>query len=175
MLDHYELAEIEEVVRTKIDNSLEEILTRLNRTDKLEEFMELIGLQELTGCKNSFLANDGKIVVIGQSEVNEDTLRAVAKKDFGIEKDRLEFFLEYDDAKKYDFGKMQYNEKYSCVLVGPMPHSGKSKADYSSIITSIENEEGYPPVIRLGLNSLKITKTSFREALLYAIDNSIVA
>ncbi len=175
MMDQYELAEIEEVVKAKIDNSLEEILSRLNRTEQLEGFLEMLGLHELTGNSKTFYSNDGKIVVIGQAEISEEVLRAVAKNDFSIDKERFEFVLDYDKAKVYDFGKMQYNEKYSCILVGPMPHSGKAKADYSSIITSLENKEGYPPVIRMGSNSLKITKTSFREALSYAKDNSIVA
>lgn len=46
-----------------------------------------------------------------------------------------------------------------------MPHSGHAKGDYSSVITALEQQEGYPPVVRMGTNGLKITKTSFRNTL----------
>lgn len=60
-------------------------------------------------------------------------------------------------------------------MVGPMPHSTESKGDYSSVISAIENEEGYPPVIRMGKNTLKITKSDFREKLENAIKDQLIA
>ena len=46
-----------------------------------------------------------------------------------------------------------------------MPHSVKDKGDFSSMITVMEKQEGYPPVIRMGSNELKITKSNFEQAL----------
>lgn len=60
---------------------------------------------------------------------------------------------------------MQYSPKYSAVLVGAMPHSVKDKGDFSSMITAMEKQEGYPLVIRMGSNELKITKSNFEQAL----------
>ena len=57
---------------------------------------------------------------------------------------------------------MQWQPTYSAVLVGPMPHSGTTKGDFSSIKSAIENEEGFPPIVRLGTNGLKISKSDFR-------------
>ena len=56
-----------------------------------------------------------------------------------------------------------------------MPHSGKIKGNYRSIISALENQEGYPPVVRIGGKKLKITKTSFREALEYLVSEKKIA
>ena len=175
MLDVRELDEIRKVIQDRIDNGLDEILYNLNRSEKLDDFLNYIGVSSQKDKNADYLTNAGKIVVIGKADVSKEILRAVATKDFGINKDRIVFLLDYNAAKKYDFKKMQYNDGYCCVFVGPMPHSGKSKADHGSIITAIEQGEGYPPVIRLGSGALSITKTSFRQALSYAKEHKIVA
>ena len=51
------------------------------------------------------------------------------------------------------------------LIVGPMPHSGSGKGGYGSVISALESEDGYPPVVRLGSNGLKITKSDFRAKL----------
>lgn len=61
------------------------------------------------------------------------------------------------------------------IMVGPMPHSGTSKGDSGSVIAKIESTEGYPPVVRLGTNGLKITKTDFRNKLKEMIDTKKIA
>ena len=55
-----------------------------------------------------------------------------------------------------------------------MPHSGKEKGEHGSIIAAIENQEGYPPIIRLGANGLKITKTDFKEKLIEAQNKNVI-
>ena len=175
MLDMGELLKLEEVLRKIIDERLEAVLTKLNRTGELGDFLKLFDAQELLGeKKTNALSRDGKIIVIGSSEVEREKLSAVAKT-LGIDKERFEFYLDYEDAKTFDFKKTQWSSKYSCILVGQMPHSGNSKGDYSSIITALESQEGYPPIVRMGLVGLKITKTSFRESLNQIIENRIVA
>lgn len=169
MLDIEALFELEETLKDELNNHLEEILVKLNRTDKLEDFLRLIGMQELLGLDDSSETfNDGQIIVIGNSEVDKEKLCAVAK-NMGFNRDRFEFYLDYEDAKKFDFKKTQWSTKYSCILVGPMPHSGIAKGDYSSVIVALENEQGYPPVVRMGTNGLKISKSSFRQTLDYLI------
>lgn len=74
-------------------------------------------------------------------------------------------YLNYEDAKTFMFDKLQWNPRYSLLMVGPMPHSGIIKGDYSSIISALETEDGYPPVVRLGSNTLKITKSDFKAKL----------
>ena len=175
MLGTNELVELEDAVKEKLEDSLEEILVKLNRSGDLEDFMRLIGMESYLGIDDiRNVPSDGKIIVIGQSEVEKDKLLGVAKK-LGLSKDRFELCLEYEDAKTYDFKKTQWSDKYSCILVGQMPHSGKSKGDFSCVITALENQDGYPPVVRMGSSGLKITKSSFRDALELLIDRKMVA
>lgn len=78
-------------------------------------------------------------------------------------------------CKTFDFRKTQWSSKYSYILVGPMPHSGVAKGEYSSIISAIESEAGYPPVVKMGTDGLKITKTSFRNTLEYLLTEKNIA
>lgn len=43
--------------------------------------------------------------MIGCSEVDKEKLGAVAK-NMGFDRDRFEFYLDYEDAKKFDFKKL---------------------------------------------------------------------
>ncbi len=160
-----ELLELEEAMRDELSDRLTEILTRLNRSDQLEEFLALLGMEHLLTPDPGYqVYKTGKIIVIGESKVNANDLLSVAKQ-MGLDKSRFEFYLEYEDAKKFEFRKMQWQPSYSAIMVGPMPHSGKAKGDFSSIISAIESTEGYPPVYRMGQDTLKITKSGFRDIL----------
>lgn len=175
MLDYSALIDLEDALRTELKENLTGILSTLNRTGQLEKLLDLLGLSRLLQADNSYhTLRSGTIIVIGQSDVGADVLAAVAKK-CGIDKKRIEFYTEYEDAKTFNFGKTQWNPNYSLIMVGPMPHSTESKGDYSSVISAIENEEGYPPVIRMGKNTLKITKSDFREKLENVIKDQLIA
>ena len=174
MLDITELEELELNLRSELETKLTGIVSSLNRSGRLEEFLEMIGLRELLSPSKQFMAyKTGKIVVLGESEVKQDLLEIVGKK-LGIDKRRFDFYLGYEEAAKFDSRIIQWNPNYSLILVGPLPHSGVSKGDYSSIIAAMENEDGYPPLVRLGANSLKITKSSFQAALIEAIENGTI-
>ena len=60
------------------------------------------------------------------------------------------------------------------ILFGPVPHSGKAKGDWGSVISGMEKEEGFPTIVRLGTNELKITRNSFQTALRGLIDDGIL-
>lgn len=173
MRDFNELLEIGEVVRTYINDNFEGILSKLNRTEQLDSFLNLIGMSELAGNAVDDAVRYGKILVVGQTDVEKDKLLAVAKT-YGIEKDRFEFVLNYKDPKTYNFRKTQWSSNYSCILAGPMPHSGSAKGDYSSILSALESEKGYPRVIRMGTNELKITKSSFRTTIEYILSQKVI-
>lgn len=172
MLDVYELDYLEKEITDRLSGAL----TLLNRTDRLGELLELLGMEEFLETEPEFerFVATGKIVIIGGSKANIDQLIGVAK-GFGIDKSRLEFCLDYKDAKSFDFKKTQWNPNYLLIMVGPIPHSTKSKGDSSSAIAMMEAADGYPPVIRLGKNDLKITKSDFREKLAYAVQSGYVA
>lgn len=132
-----------------------------------------MGLENLLSYRKSMYNKQGKIVVIGQSETKINKLLAVAK-ELGFDKNRFEFCLDYNEAKTFPYRKMQYSPKYSAVLVGAMPHSVKDKGDFSSMITAMEKQEGYPPVIRMGSNELKITKTGFCNCLKNLLEQNFI-
>lgn len=83
----------------------------------------------------------------------------------GVSGDRLELYLDYFDAKKINFEKYRNNPEYCATLLGPLPHSGKSKGDYSSIAAMLEHEPGFPRTILLGRNGLKLTSNSLQVGL----------
>lgn len=87
-------------------------------------------------------------------------------KSFGLDKNRFEFCLDYEKAKTFPYWKLRYNPDYRVVIFGPVPHSSTGKNDSSSVIAEMKNHEGYPRVeVLSGNNSVKITKSNFREVL----------
>lgn len=175
MLSIEELLELEDNIKAELDEYLTAALSKLNRSGQLEEFIELLGMEHLLQKESGYeVYKTGKIVVIGQSDVKVEALLSVAKQ-LGLDKNRFELHLEYEDAKTFNFRKMQWQPTYSLLMVGPMPHSGSGKGDYGSVISAIEAEEGYPPVVRLGSNGLKITKSDFRSKLTEMIEMKKIA
>ena len=154
----------------ELNDLLEEIQHRVieaNRKGTLEELLEAWGMKDLVHSEAPKFESykTGKIVVIGQSEVKEEMLKQIANK-AGIDKNRFEFCLDYEQTKSYNYRKLQYEPLYRVVLVGPTPHKTEGTGESSSVIAEMENGEGYPRVIRLMAGEkLKITKTNFKNAL----------
>ncbi|MGI6617870.1 MAG: hypothetical protein ACOX36_07515 [Saccharofermentanales bacterium] len=165
-LDYVAIAELEKNVMERLPQTITHILSKLNRTGKLHEFLELIDMIDLLAPTHTYQTyRDGKILIIGSSEIKESVITAVAKS-FGIEVNRLELCIDYDEAASYQFDKLQYQPQYRVILCGPMPHSIRGKNDSSSMIAEMERKAGYPRVLRLEANGvLKITKSSLRQAL----------
>ena len=175
MLNVEELFELEDNIKEELDDHLTAALSRMNRYGQLEEFLRLLGMEHLLQKESGYeVYKTGKIVVIGQSDVKAKELLSIANK-LGLDKSRFELHLDYEDAKNYNFRKLQWQPTYSLLMVGPMPHSGSGKGDYSSIISALEAEDGYPPVVRLGSNGLKITKSDFRAKLEEMIEAKRIA
>lgn len=162
MLNSKELFDLIENIKDQIEKEI----IRANRTGTLQEILNKYNfeIEENYWYCEPRLA---KVLVIGQSSVSIDVLRSIVKK-HGIDKDRFEFVLEYDEAQNYPMKSLRFNSKYSDIFVGPMPHKTKSMGDCSSIIAEIQNNQlDYPKLTKMVSNGeLKITKTSFEEALL---------
>ena len=175
MLSIEELSELEDAIMEVLPEKITQILSRTNRTGELNELLKLLGLSGLLGIENKFETyKGGKIVVVGGAETKEDTLISIAKS-LGIDKNRFEFCLNYENAQKFDFKKMQYAPQYRVILFGPTPHSGHGKGDSRSIIAEIEKLDGYPRVERLvSGRELKITKSNFKEKLKQLIDEGYI-
>jgi len=163
----------------ELDEILEEIQAKVflaNRMDELDELLEKWGFTQFIEKKTAFDDSPkyGKIVIVGDTELKENIIFAVCK-GFGISKDRVELCLDYEQAQKYNFRKMQYNPAYSAILFGPVPHSGAAKGFAGSIIAGVERGGGYPPVVRLSTGTeLKITKATLKTALQDMLDKNII-
>ncbi|CAI3448397.1 hypothetical protein CIRMBP1229_01872 [Enterococcus cecorum] len=159
----------------EITERLPLILSNLNRTGGLNEWLAMGGMSDLVqGDKDLNSYPNGKIVVIGGTDIKEKVFLGVAK-ELGLSRDRFEFCLDYKKIQKYEFNKLQYNSNYRVVLFGPAPHSSQGKGKSSSVITEMEKSQGYPRAIRLqSSNELKISKTNFREALKQLIEEKYI-
>ena len=157
-----------------LKNRFQEIITRLNRMNKLDDWLHLMQLDYLVDAETTRSSyKNGKIVVIGDSKISECVMLGIVKK-LGIDGKRLEFCLGYDEAKTADYNKLQYQPQYSLVLFGALPHSSVGKGNFSSVISRMEQSAGFPPVIRIG-GDLKITRSSFRIALEEAISRKYIS
>lgn len=170
-----EIVELEEKLLTIFEESLQTILLKLNRNEQLGNLLILLGHPELLGKgDNGYIpVPDRTIVILGESSISVNDIQNTIKK-FGIPKNRLELHLEYK-PNGLNLDALKYSPNYSLILVGPMPHSIEGKDNYSSIITRMEKEAGFPPVKRLMAgNELKITKTSIKDAIGDAITRGLI-
>ncbi len=167
------MAKLEELINEIGEDEIINIITYLNRTEKLNDILKGCGLAHLVKDRNAYsycTYKSGKIVVLGDSQVKERILIAICK-ELGIYEDRIELCLDYDKVQTYDIKKLHYNTNYAVILVGAVPHSAIGKGKSRSLIAELESKEGYPPVIRLGTESdLKITKTNFKFAITKLIE-----
>ena len=99
MLSIEQLEDLEERLKLELEEHLTEYLTRLNREEHLETFLSYIGLSELLKPVPLYECyKNGKILVIGESKVDESTLLAIGKT-LGIDKKRFEFHLDFESGK----------------------------------------------------------------------------
>lgn len=175
VMDADALMRLEEKLQPILQQELVCILTRLNQQDKIEHFLQLIDAEDLLHTPKTVFQNSkrGNIVVIGESDITQNIMEGIMKK-LGLRKDRLECYLGYEKAKKFSYQMLRYQYKYALVLVGSMGHKANGIGDHTSAISMMEQEEGYPPVKRLGAHNLHITKTNFREALQEALQQNII-
>ena len=109
-----------------------------------------------------------KIVVIGQKAGHSHDSIIKGAESVGLASDCLELHLEYSDGKKIDFEKYRHNHNYAAIIVGPMPHMGKSVGNYNSVADMLKHEPGFPPVVNLR----KFSINSLRSAFAYLFSNN---
>ena len=170
-----EIVNLEEKLEDVLTNNLLNILITLNRSERLKDFLNLIGCSELIKKNtNGFSSLTNRtIVILGDSQISvEDIIKTIKK--CGISRERVELHLDYH-LKGFNVESLKYSLNHSLILLGPMPHSIKGKDIYSSLVSRIEGEDGFPPVQRLTANNtLKITKTSIKNAITKSLDNGIL-
>ena len=114
---------------------------------------------------HDLLGRRGKILVLGATALDVKTMNGIAKL-YGFKKDDFEYEVDYD--KVVNFAGRSKLEKYSAVILGACPHKVQNLGDWSSLVEKCKNTEGMPIAIdaRSRSGELKVTKESFREALL---------
>lgn len=160
------------------NQELEELLrgAELQSDQQRQEFVEQlrvgIGIEsaEVGAAKKSF-----KILVLGASQITEKQMWGIAGT-AGIAKEQLVLHLEYEENKRFNLDSLKYNSPFQGILLGPIAHKVVDLGDHASVLQKLQSEEGFPPVeeVRTHAGELKITKTSFREALLRML-NTIAA
>lgn len=126
--------------------------------------------------------HDKKIIIMGDDPFvhNKNVIFGIAKK-YNILKDQFEFYTDYDKIKKKGqkvIDKTWYNgDKYIGIIFGSVPHKTEGNDDYTSLITRVIEEPGFPYAVVCKVESLngriKITKTSFTNALRELIINYV--
>lgn len=172
MLTPSQMVELTEALKEEFSSGkLEEIVATLNRTGKLEEFLGMIGLDDLLHVDLFYNpSSHGKIAVLGAGMSRQRHLLGVAKQ-LGLEKDRFEFCLDYDDTKTFCYAKLRNLTKYAAIVAGQMPHKTRGTGNYDSAITAMEKDQDYPPVFR----TKKITNSSFRAVLQKMFTERVIA
>ena len=172
MKDYNELKAIQEKIREEVNSdAFIQTLCRMNCTGTLDEFMTMLEPYKPVNDCAFHPSPNGKILVVGGSRCKRNELSAIGR-NMGIPKERFVFVLDFVETKKYPFWKLRCNEDWAAVMLGPIPHKIQ---DMESVIATMEHDEKYPPIVRLGSNDLKITKTNFKECLRSLIDTNIVS
>ena len=115
-----------------------------------------------------FLKRNEQILVLGALAVGTKHLIGVAKT-FGLTRDNLEFVEDYDKIKHYASRITPGNSRYRAIICGPMPHKVEDSDGYSSLVVKLQTETDiYPYTVKCTVeaNGMKITKSSFRNALI---------
>lgn len=169
-MEKIDLIQLEEMVQERVINHSKEILTKLELQGLIPSLMVLLGIDGklplLVGVRQA-----RKILVLGGRSTRINELQGIAKK-YGISKSDVTF-LDYDEVKSFNPGELQYSGKYALILVGPVPHKIRGIGNFSSILEYLQ-QEGFPPVMDLGSNGLKITKTDFDRKLSIATETGLL-
>ena len=140
------------------------ILSRANQRGELDAFLSSLGFDGLLG-DDKLYDSSLKILVIGGSMVKASKIQNIAKHE-GIDPDRLELCLDYEEAKRYPYYKINPG-KYRAVIFGPLSHSASGKGEASSVITNFERRQSDGVLIVRAVDStgeLKLTNTSVKRA-----------
>ncbi len=172
----YSLDDIDVLVKNTSKADFLSIFAYLNMIDKLNDVVKFTGIGKCLPEKDSSFSTlkNGKILVLGFTPLRVKDINGIFKI-FGISKDRVELCVLKEDIKVFDSKKLEYNPKYSAVLVGPVPHKTVSTGDFDNLISKLENTEGYPPVKRTCSSiELKITNSSLKKAIRELIDEGVI-
>lgn len=134
------------------------------RTFMQSESTEVTEMME--GIGHRLLGRNKKILVLGNTDIREDEMRAIARDYFGFEKNDLEFVTDYAKIRN-DGQRIHNSDRFAAVVFGNCPHKVAGMGDHSSVIEEFKKNKNCRISIdaRNKAGGLKITKQSFKEAL----------
>lgn len=150
-----------------IAEAISRITSELIKDQTDEQFcilLEKYGLDNLISESAPYFFDtqkNGNIIMFGDSKIKIKEIYGCLKS-FGISKERFEH-IPYKEVTNYNFRNLEYNNNYRLILIGPMPHSDRGKGDSNSVIEWLTKNRNIAKTIRL--DNLKITKTSFKNAI----------
>ncbi len=119
--------------------------------------------QQITGG-HDLLGRNGRILVLGATELDINTMSGIAK-DYGFDKKDFDYEIDYKKIVNYA-GRV--SGSYKAIILGAMPHKVAGLGDWSSFVTKCMNDN--PGQIMADARNLagelKVTKQSFRSALM---------
>ena len=164
------LEQKEEIVNLELQNQELKETLKNQVTEAEKRKLELVAQMReeigITSPSAILTHEDIRILVLGTPQIPEKQMLGIATT-LGLTKDQLDLQLDYDENKRLNLDSLRYNSPYAGILVGPIAHKVVGLGDHASVIQKLQHEEGFPPIeeIRTHSGELKITKTSFREAL----------
>lgn len=155
---------------------ISELELKVKEREKAMVQMRVFGMGEIDRMKKSeedideemfghnVLGHNKKLLVFGATKIDTNTMLAVLVKEFGYEKNDIDFMTDYTKIKS--FGS-SISSKYDAVIVGACPHSVKKKGNWTSAVDKILADEFIPAVAdaRLKNSTLGVSKDSFRNAI----------
>lgn len=162
-LDYKEL----ELLIEEVTQKVREDIIMANRSGNLEGILDKYNYIKEQDKWYSY-PNTSKMIVIGSIEVKEKEVLGCLKS-VGIDKNRVEFYTEYEKLTNMNFNFLRNNFNYSDILVCAMPHKIGGIGESSSFISMIENnQKEFPTLIKIVDESgnLKYSNSAFKKALI---------
>lgn len=169
-LEKYEQESQEEIAFLKAKNKEYEealVTTRLYMerealTNNKEDAGEMTG-HALLGRK--------KILILGNTDIREVEMCAIARDYFGFQKDDFEFVTDYKKIKN-DGERIHRSQRFAAIIFGNCPHKVAGIGKHASIIDEYKQYENCSIAVdaRTEAGGLKITKQSFKRALMEVVN-----
>ena len=158
-------------VASKVSEIIMKDIFKLETEFELRSYLKSKNLEELTPSTLSPFIPNGNIYILGDLKIKEHHIYQIFK-ELNVNVDRIKIINEYNKFKKFNFNRFQHDTSTRIIFVGPIPHSTQDKDEHNSVINRMETEEGFPKIIRLGVEgTLKVTKSNLKDAIIKEIES----
>lgn len=163
--------DIEDLRQRNEDYKKAFVQIRTYMADEETEINRRLQEQDAEECKGHILLGSGKILVVGAAGIDENIMKGIAKT-YGFVNEDIEFMTDYNKLVGVA-GNIQSRNRYKAVVFGACPHKTSGTGKSGNFID--EMREKHPDWICMDARSksgkLKVTKTSFREAIIGVVES----